>query len=279
MCRLFGFRSVLESQVHSSLVAAENALGVQSQAHPDGWGVAYYVAGTPHVIKSSAAAFTDGLFSRVSGVVSSNTVLAHVRRASVGEVNLLNSHPFQFGRWVFAHNGEVVGFSEVKDTLRARIEPSLWRYRLGDTDSEVVFFVFLSALLRRTGLHAPLPGIEPVADSLRETIEGIVALSEQRGLERPRLTTVVTDGTVMVASCLGRELHRSTWKRHCPERDACGSYAPACETPQPDRRVSHFIVSSEPLQGQNVWERLPDGAFVGCDGALTTYAWGAAGTN
>ena len=45
MCRLFGFRSVIPSQMHRSLIAADNALGRQSERHPDGWGVAYYVDG------------------------------------------------------------------------------------------------------------------------------------------------------------------------------------------------------------------------------------------
>ena len=35
MCRLFGFRSVLQSQVHRSLANADNALAVQSLAGGD----------------------------------------------------------------------------------------------------------------------------------------------------------------------------------------------------------------------------------------------------
>ncbi|MFT5430271.1 MAG: putative glutamine amidotransferase, partial [Myxococcota bacterium] len=118
MCRLFGFRSVIPSQVHSSLASAENALGVQSTKHPDGWGVAYYVGGAPHVIKSYEPAHESRLFERVSGIVASETVLAHVRQATVGERTVLNSHPFQYGRWIMAHNGDVRGYAEVKDDLR-----------------------------------------------------------------------------------------------------------------------------------------------------------------
>ena len=70
MCRLFGFRSVIPSQVHRSLLDADNALGIQSNEHPDGWGVAYYVEGAPHVARSPVTALGDQLFHRVSGVVS-----------------------------------------------------------------------------------------------------------------------------------------------------------------------------------------------------------------
>jgi predicted glutamine amidotransferase len=70
MCRLFGFRSVVPREVHRSLVAAENALGAQSSRHPPtAWGVAYYVEGTPHVMRSPHTALTDKLFHRLSGVL------------------------------------------------------------------------------------------------------------------------------------------------------------------------------------------------------------------
>ncbi|NOS35310.1 MAG: class II glutamine amidotransferase, partial [Deltaproteobacteria bacterium] len=62
MCRLFGFRSVIHSQVHSSLVSADNALAFQSNEHPDGWGVAYYIAGAPHIVKTSHSAIDCKIF-------------------------------------------------------------------------------------------------------------------------------------------------------------------------------------------------------------------------
>ena len=136
MCRIFGFRSVIESGVHESLVHADNALMNQSSAHPDGWGVAYYQAGAPHLIKSVSTAVNDHLFRRVSGVVSSQTVLAHLRKATQGELSILNTHPFQFGQWTFAHNVNIKGFHiQHRDVLMNAIDTDLRRYILGDTDS------------------------------------------------------------------------------------------------------------------------------------------------
>jgi glutamine amidotransferase len=169
MCRLFGFRSVIQSQVHRSLVRADNALGQLSSAHPDGWGVAYYVDGTPHVTRSSAAAIDDQIFHRVSGVVASETVIAHVRKATVGGLNVLNCHPFQYGRWVFAHNGEVRDFETYRARMIAEVAPRLRRFILGDTDSEVVFFLFLTHLSQ----HGPLSkkfSIDEVVEALRATV-------------------------------------------------------------------------------------------------------------
>src|ERR1051325_690286 len=155
MCRLFGFRSVIPSKVHRSLLAAENALGLQSNLHPDGWGVAFYVDGSPHVTRSPSTALGDALFHRLSGVVSSETVLAHVRKATQGAKTVLNCHPFQYGRWVFAHHGAIPELERFRAAVRAEVAPPLRRFILGETDSELVFFVFLSRLAAFAPLSRP----------------------------------------------------------------------------------------------------------------------------
>src|SRR3954462_8092975 len=99
MCRLYGFRSSVLSGVHTSLVNAENALALQSLKHPDGWGIAYYHGRFPHLIKNDTQALEDGLFREVSSVVATRTLIAHIRQATVGQVNILNCHPFQHGPW------------------------------------------------------------------------------------------------------------------------------------------------------------------------------------
>ena len=47
--------------------------------------------------------------------IKSHNVVAHVRKATVGEVSLENCHPFVrelWGRnWVFAHNGDLKDYS------------------------------------------------------------------------------------------------------------------------------------------------------------------------
>lgn len=263
MCRLFGFRSVIQSAVHRSLVEADNALAVQSQEHRDGWGVAWYLAGTPHVIKGTSPAIEDAIFSRLSGIVASETVLAHLRLATAGEVNVLNSHPFQHGRWVFAHNGKIAGFARQRETLRAMLPPTLRRFVLGDTDSELLFYLFVAALTREAELHRPGTPIDAIGRALAEVVQLVQALPESD--EGPSLLTfLVTDGQSMVALRMGKPLLFSTHKQRCPDRDACAWLDASCERAGAGR-VNHLIVSSEVLQGNNVWISLQDGEMVGVD--------------
>src|SRR6266498_2774273 len=103
MCRLFGFLSNVPARVHQSLVAEKNSLRFQSTEHKDGWGIAYYLRDRPEVAHGLGPAHSDPEFERVSGLVSSHAVIAHVRLASVGAVHLRNAHPFTFESWTFCH--------------------------------------------------------------------------------------------------------------------------------------------------------------------------------
>lgn len=270
MCRLFGFRSVIPSQVHRSLVAADNALGVQSNDHPDGWGVAYYVDGAPHLTRSPSTALGDHLFQRVSGVVSSETVLAHVRKATVGELSVLNCHPFQYGRWTFAHNGEIKGFDRYRKRVLSEVAPRLRRFILGETDSEVLFFLFLTHLSQYGPLAGRI-GIEEVVESLRRTMAQARDLTDDAHrpeLERALLTFIVTDGHTMAAARSGKELYFSTYKTVCSDRDTCPNLSPECEAPSQSGFVNHLLISSEPLQGENIWVEMGQEEVVGVDSRM-----------
>lgn len=266
MCRLFGFRSVIPSAVHRSLVAADNALGRQSAGHPDGWGVAFYVDGSPHVTRSPGHALSDALFHRVSGVVSSETVLAHVRKATQGPQTVLNCHPFQYGRWVFAHNGDIPRFhQEWRRTLLDQVAPRLRRFILGETDSEVVFFVFLTRLEQMGRLDKPHTSAD-VIEALRTTLADVASLcGPLEDSEQLFLTCIVTDGNTMVAHQGGKDLYWSTHKTRCADRDACSSLSPECEAPSETGYVNHLIFTSEPLQGENVWNEMRPGELLGVD--------------
>lgn len=265
MCRLFGFRSVLSSQVHRSLRSADNALAVQSRAHPDGWGVAYYVAGTPHIIKSTGTAGSDHLFERVSGLLTSETVVAHVRRATQGGLSTLNCHPFQHGRWVLAHNGDIPHFGDLRPELERRISPTFRRYVLGDTDSELVFHLFLSNLAARVDLYRRGVPLDDVVAAVRDTVATVRAIADGPD-SRCLLTLLITDGELLVGHQGGRELRFSTWKRRCPERDGCAYFGAPCEAPvENGGHVNHLLVSSEPLLGENEWTALDEGEMVAVD--------------
>lgn len=271
MCRLFGFRSVIQSQVHSSLVDADNALGVQSGDHPDGWGVAYYLLNSPHLMKSAKSAIKDSLFKKVSGVVSSETVLAHIRKTTIGENNILNTHPFQFGKWVFAHNGNISDFDKKRDLLLARIQPRFRRFILGDTDSEVIFYFLLSHLDNSVDLADRNCNFIDVKNGLRESMKELIKIAgepadkDNSGESATYYTFILTNGKIMIGYHGGKNLYYSTYKKRCGERDTCPSYSKECEAATKSGYVNHLIFSSEPLSGENIWLPMKPGQLIGVD--------------
>ena len=268
MCRIFGFRSVIESQVHQSLIQADNALLNQSKVHSDGWGVAYYKGGIPHLIKSSKSAWSDRLFHQLSGILSSYTVVAHLRKATIGPITNINTHPFQYGRWVFVHNGNLRNFNQKKSQLLDKIDPELSRFILGETDSECLFFLLMTNLKRQLDPLKGSPRTELLTSAVKVTISeiekifGPIQKDDAGDPSDQYLTFLLTDGIQLIAHQGGKKLFYSTHKKHCNQRDSCPAFAETCESFKANLPVQHLLVSSETLQGENIWNELEPGNII-----------------
>jgi predicted glutamine amidotransferase len=92
--------------------------------------------------------------------IRSRNVISHIRKATQGEVNLQNCHPFVrelWGRyWVFAHNGDLKDF-------RPRLHGSF--HPVGNTDSEHAFCWLMQELSKS---HADVPSIDELTLTLKE---------------------------------------------------------------------------------------------------------------
>jgi predicted glutamine amidotransferase len=263
MCRIFGFRSILSSGVHRSLTDAENSILQQSQRHPDGWGVAYYHMGHPHVIKLDQTARDCQIFARISGLVSSNTLLAHIRKSTVGSLGPLNTHPFHYGPWIFAHNGNIKNFSHYQKELYQKVAPQFQPYILGETDSELIFYLLLTHM-KSHGLLSEHSQVEQsqwnscLNQWLLQIQQIVGPITESNGdYDQTYLTFVLTDGRLMLAFNGGQALYYSTHKHKCSVSGDCDYFKKSCEAPvKAGSRVQHFLVSSEIIQNENQWSVL-----------------------
>tara|TARA_B100000925_G_scaffold87749_1_gene63229 strand:- start:20831 stop:21625 length:795 start_codon:yes stop_codon:yes gene_type:complete len=247
---------------------AENALGIQSVDHPDGWGVCYYIGSSPHIIKADKPAMDCDIFKKVSGVVSSHTVLAHIRKSTIGNVSPLNTHPFQFGNWVFAHNGNIKNFEEKKPSLHQLISNTFKPYILGTTDSEIIFYIILSELEKELDLFSLSVDFYAIKKACQNAIEEIIKIigdlsKNDSPPEESFLTFILTNGDNLIAFNGGKDLFYSTYKNECPDRDTCDSFAPFCEAPATDGKINHLLFSSEPLSGENIWIKMVKGDLIG----------------
>lgn len=270
MCRIFGFRSRISLAVHHSLVEAENALCVQSRAHPDGWGLGYFEGAEARIIKAVNPAFADEGFALISKLLSCQALVAHVRKATVGELSLANTHPFHHGRWLFAHNGDIEGFAHLRPFFLEEMDPA-YRDRLrGTTDSEHCFYLFLTELDRLDAVNEADAGA--VAEALAETLRRISHWSRILGTEPPILNFLATDGEILGATRLGRRLYFSTQKKRCSDYEVCPSAAKPCLGLRIiDGPVTHLSVASEPTSSEDIWEEMADNSVLLVDRSMTMH--------
>lgn len=150
MCRLFG----LHTGTHLCsatfwLVDAPDSLSEQSRRNPDGTGLGVFDEhGQPQLHKEPIAAWQDAPFATEAHRMTGTTFIAHVRYATTGSLDVLNTHPFlQDGR-IFAHNGVLEGLEILDGRLR---EVGADHLVLGQTDSERVFALITASIRAHDG--------------------------------------------------------------------------------------------------------------------------------
>jgi predicted glutamine amidotransferase len=148
MCRLFGLHagtSVVTATFW--LLDAPDNLSEQSRRNPDGSGLGVFDArGRPQVHKQPIAAWEDTEFATEAHDLTGTTFVAHVRYATTGSHDVVNTHPFlQDGR-IFAHNGVLEGLDVLDERLR---EVGTADLVLGQTDSERVFALITASIRAR----------------------------------------------------------------------------------------------------------------------------------
>jgi predicted glutamine amidotransferase len=149
MCRLFGLHAGPQDVAATFwLIDAPDSLRAQSHRNPDGAGVGTFgPAGQPEVSKQPIAAWEDAQFAAAAQDLRGTTFVAHVRYASTGAHTMANTHPFEQDGRLFAHNGVVLGLSELDRRLADLGAAGLVG---GETDSERVF-ALITAETRRHG--------------------------------------------------------------------------------------------------------------------------------
>jgi predicted glutamine amidotransferase len=150
MCRLFGLHAGTNVVTATFwLLNAPDNLSEQSRRNPDGSGLGVFDAqGRPQVHKQPIAAWEDTEFATEAHDLTGTTFVAHVRYATTGSHDVVNTHPFlQDGR-IFAHNGVLEGLDLLDGRLR---EVGTADLVLGQTDSERMFALITASIRARGG--------------------------------------------------------------------------------------------------------------------------------
>ena len=189
MCRWLAYTGspvplaeVLYTPAHSLIdQSLQSKLGAET-TNGDGFGVGWYdAAPTPGVFRSIEPAWNDQNLRELAGHVSSPLFFAHIRAAIGSAVQQTNCHPFRHGRWLWMHNGFISDFAAIKRDLVLAVDESLYPEIMGQTDTEVLFYLALTF-----GLEDDPP------DAVARAIGLVEACGRQRGVKYPFQGTIAT---------------------------------------------------------------------------------------
>lgn len=154
MCQLLGMNCNTPTDIVFSFEGFRCRGGL-TDTHADGFGIGFFE-------DKGIRLFHDDKASAVSPVadlirtypIRSKNVIAHIRKATQGQILLANTHPFireLWGQyWLFAHNGNLKNF-----------KPAIGQYyrSVGNTDSEAAFCYLLETLRKK---FAQAPNLEQI---------------------------------------------------------------------------------------------------------------------
>ena len=175
-------RSLIDQSLHARLGA--------TTTNGDGFGVGWYADGPePRVYRSTHPAWNDRNLRELAAGISSRLFLAHIRASTGTAIQETNTHPFRWGSWLWMHNGLIREFPTVKRELALAVDPSLFPFIEGTTDSELMFFLALSHGLQD----------DPVA-AVERTVGFVEQTGRARGVEHPiQMTVATSDGETIWA--------------------------------------------------------------------------------
>jgi glutamine amidotransferase len=169
--------SLIDQSLHSEMGA--------TTTNGDGFGLGWYGRGsTPGLFRSVEPAWNDRNLRDLARHLVSPVVFAHVRASTGGAIQQTNCHPFRYGRWLWMHNGLIRGFALVRRDLAFAVNPGLFPFIEGSTDSELFFYLALTLGLQ----DDPVRAVERAVGLIERT-------GREHGVADPiQMTVATTDG-------------------------------------------------------------------------------------
>jgi predicted glutamine amidotransferase len=246
MCQLLGMNCNVPTDICFSFTGFQ-ARGGLTDHHRDGWGIAFFEGRGARVFLDPQPSIHSPVAELVRQYpIRSLNVIAHIRKATQGEVRLENTHPFQrelWGQyWIFAHNGNLKDFDP---PLSGRFRP------VGSTDSERAFCHLLDVLAQRFPDAPPSPAA--LFAALRELATRIGAHGE--------FNFLLSNGQRLFAHCATRLafiVRRAPFAAaHLSDQDVTVDFS---EVTTPDDRVA--VIATVPLTDNERWTVMTPGTLL-----------------
>lgn len=116
----------------------------------DGFGVSWYYKGKLFVYKNNIPPWNDYNILNLSEFIKSRLIFAHIRAIKPFSINSVvnyqNCHPFKYLNYCWMHNGEIKYLLKLQKYIYNNCKEKIIKLIKGNTDSEYMFYIFLSQL-------------------------------------------------------------------------------------------------------------------------------------
>lgn len=252
MCRFLAYNGPATT-MEQLLFETDNSLVEQSRhakmryepTNGDGFGIGWYVQDQTHenrdvepaTFVSIEPAWSNRNLRQLASKIYTRQFFAHVRDASTGmPVSQSNCHPYQYGPYLWMHNGHLEQFSLTRRSLLNGLSDQAFDFIKGNTDTEHAFALFLDQI--SFNVTASLKQIEV---AILKTLKKIIELRKQSGVEtNAQMNFAVSNGSNMIFTRF------SSHSGHQPP----SLYYLIQETKKT------IIVASEPLNETDHWKKV-----------------------
>lgn len=244
MCQLLGMNCNTPTDITFSFDGFRRRAGLTDH-HTDGFGIAFFEGKGVRIFRDNRPGASSPMADLVSQYrIKSYNVIAHIRKATRGDVNLENTHPFireLWGEnWVFAHNGTVEG---------VEVCPNNHYQPIGTTDSEAAFCCIAAKLKAR---FSSKPTEKQIFDAIVE-ITGDIA---KHGV----FNFILSNGHWMIARCstnLYYVCRKAPFGTALRDDDVMIDFREyTCDTD----KVT--IITTQPLTKNEQWTKMKNGGYV-----------------
>jgi glutamine amidotransferase len=258
MCRMLGVMCNDGDLLECAIQEVREALWVDKVEKHEGIGVGYFSNEDPLLKKRPAAEGEIDYPDLVRGI-NSSVVAIHIRHATVGAWKDVNTHPFRFRMWLFAHLGHLPGLEAIREKVTTGMPPFLSRDIRGETDSELAFHLFLDVMFKEGRLNDISVGAEELAGHLKTCMEQIDGHhTGSQHATRPKSAMLATNGQVMAAVCRGVTMHYSLREGILE----CSRHDDSEQQKQLHRRFRGIMLGAEMSDPGHQWREVADASLL-----------------
>ncbi len=180
------------------IIAGHNDILKLKLPQAEGWGAGFYQHGElltqTRPFEERRAPDLLELLADLEG----QFLIGQLRAAPSEDIRRESFHPFLFKRWLFAHNGSIPGFDQVKDRMLESMPSFIRRSIKGPTDSEHLFHLFLSFMYDEGQLDRMDCGPAVIREALVKALSTAGLLGCEVGQKPGASSVAVSNGSELV---------------------------------------------------------------------------------